>query len=179
MSPVIPKSEYPTIVALYRNGASGAAVARNYGVSRERIRQIVSHSDPNALFERKKRREEIHKRRRTCSCGGEKHYESSVCRKCANKAAKKWTKELIIERIQEFEKETGNPPSAADFSPALARSRNSEHRAKRWEDSGRYPSTGTVVNTFGSWAGAIRAAGMTPNRGGRPAKGGKAAGVVE
>jgi hypothetical protein len=165
---IIPKSEYATIAALYRNGISGAEIARNYGVTRERIRQIISSNYPDDVQERKNRVSEHRRRSRTCACGSKKSAKAARCVACAGRARKVWTAELVIERMREFNSKYGHGPAATDFSPALARQRNDEFRARRFEVDKRYPSTGTVVAMFGSWNKAMDAAGLEKNRRGRP-----------
>jgi len=62
----------------------------------------------------------------------------------ANKANTAWTKESIIESIQEFHKVNGRIPSARDFiSP--------------------YPACNAVAYHFSSWNAGIEAAGFIPN----------------
>jgi transposase len=165
----ISKSEYATIAALYRNGISGAEIAREYGVTRERIRQIITANYPNDLQERKHRMAENRRRKETCVCGSKKASSSSQCVDCASRARKVWTADLIVERMKEFNSKYGRGPAATDFSPALARQRNEEVRARRFEGDKRYPSTTTVVGMFGSWNKAMDAAGLEKNKRGRPA----------
>ena len=44
----------------------------------------------------------------------------------------RWTRELIIEKILEWEARYGEPPCSADWNPSLARWRAQEWRAERY-----------------------------------------------
>jgi hypothetical protein len=57
-----------------------------------------------------------------------------------------WTKELIIESIQNFYKESNKIPQGRDFRGNL-----------------NYPNASTVERHFGSWNKAIQASGFIPN----------------
>lgn len=66
--------------------------------------------------------------------------------------ASKWTRESVIEAIQDFAREHGRPPMTADFA------------------GGKGPSGPTCVRIFGSWGDAVVAAGFPrPQRGKVPA----------
>jgi len=76
----------------------------------------------------------------------------------------RWTRELIIERIREWNERYGEPPCSADWSPSLARWRAQEWRAERYRE-GVWPSTNAVKRPFGgSFDAAVRAAGLEPHR---------------
>jgi hypothetical protein len=77
---------------------------------------------------------------------------------------RRWTRELIIEKILEWDARYGEPPSSADWNPSLARWRAQEWRAERYRD-GNWPSTNAAKRPFGgSFDAAIRAAGLEPRR---------------
>jgi hypothetical protein len=84
----------------------------------------------------------------------------------------RWTRELIIEKILEWDARYGEPPCSADWNPSLARWRAQEWRAERYRD-GVWPSTNAAKRPFdGSFDAAVRAAGLEPHRPGprrRPA----------
>lgn len=166
----IAKDEYSKIASMYSSGMSGADIARQYNVTRERIRQILTHNYPDVVSRVASEREAKRRIARTCSCGKLKNKDSSSCFACASDKKRVWTRELIIERMQEFAEKHGRNPSATDFSPALARQRGQIEIAKYWKESGRYPATATVVKVFGSWNKAMQAAGFPPNKSGRKAK---------
>src|SRR4051812_11969087 len=78
----------------------------------------------------------------------------------------RWTRELIIEKILEWEARYGEPPSSADWNPSLARWRAQEWRAERYRE-GVWPSTNAAKRPFdGSFDAAVRAAGLEPHRSG-------------
>src|SRR4051794_3179663 len=77
---------------------------------------------------------------------------------------RRWTRELIIEKILEWEARYGEPPCSADWNPSLARWRAQEWRAERYPE-GIWPSTHAANRPFdGSFDGAVRAAGLEPPR---------------
>ncbi len=53
---------------------------------------------------------------------------------------RRWTRELIIEKILEWDARYGEPPCSADWNPSLARWRAQEWRAERYRE-GVWPST--------------------------------------
>ena len=53
---------------------------------------------------------------------------------------RRWTRDLIIEKIREWNDRYGEPPCSADWNPSLARWRAQEWRADRYRD-GFWPST--------------------------------------
>ena len=76
----------------------------------------------------------------------------------------RWTRELIIEKIREWNDRYGEPPCSADWNPSLARWRAQEWRAERYRD-GSWPSTNAAKRPFGgSFDAAVRAAGLEPHR---------------
>src|ERR687890_611190 len=84
----------------------------------------------------------------------------------------RWTRELIITKIREWNDRYGEPPCSADWNPSLARWRAQEWRAQRYRE-GVWPSTNAAKRPFdGSFDAAVRAAGLEPHRSGprrRPA----------
>jgi hypothetical protein len=76
----------------------------------------------------------------------------------------RWTRELIIEKIREWNDRYGEPPCSADWNPSLARWRAQEWRAERYRE-GVWPSTNASKRPFdGSFDAAVRAAGLEPHR---------------
>src|SRR5215217_2324673 len=87
----------------------------------------------------------------------------------------RWTRELIIEKILEWDARYGEPPCSADWNPSLARWRAQEWRAERYRE-GVWPSTNAAKRPFdGSFDAAVRAAGLEPHR---PGPRRRAAGVA-
>src|SRR3954452_2887826 len=78
----------------------------------------------------------------------------------------RWTRELIIEKIREWNDRYGEPPCSADWNPSLARWRAQDWRADRYRE-GVWPSTNAAKRPFdGSFDAAVRAAGREPHRSG-------------
>lgn len=106
--------------------------------------------------------------------GSEGRRREPRCQSCANIHAdrKVWPRQVIIDAIQAWAREYGEPPAAPDWNPWHARSVfGDEERAARFERdnaAGKYPSFITVIDAFGSWNAGIKAAGFTS----RPAHGG-------
>src|ERR687897_2288327 len=76
----------------------------------------------------------------------------------------RWTRELIIEKIREWNDRFGEPPCSADWNPSLARWRAQEWRIERYRD-GLWPSTNAAKRPFGgSFDAAVRAAGLEPHK---------------
>jgi hypothetical protein len=92
---------------------------------------------------------------------------------------RRWTRELIIEKILEWDARYGEPPCSADWNPSLARWRAQEWRAERYRE-GVWPSTNAAKRPFGgSFDAAIRAAGLEPRRPGPRRGAGEARPAVE
>jgi hypothetical protein len=92
---------------------------------------------------------------------------------------RRWTRELIIEKILEWDARYGEPPCSADWNPSLARWRAQEWRAERYRE-GIWPSTNAAKRPFGgSFDAAVRAAGLEPRRPGPRRAAGAARPAVE
>jgi hypothetical protein len=92
---------------------------------------------------------------------------------------RRWTRELIIEKILEWDARYGEPPCSADWNPSLARWRAQEWRAERYRE-GVWPSTNAAKRPFGgSFDAAVRAAGLEPHRPGPRRAAGEAGPKVE
>lgn len=72
----------------------------------------------------------------------------------------------MVEKIQAWAAIHGEPPRVGDWNPYLARKRDDEPRAQRWE-AGDWPWFSNVIYLFGSWNAGLCAAGFAP----RPADG--------
>src|SRR5688572_14437641 len=91
----------------------------------------------------------------------------------------RWTREAIIEKMQEWHERHGEAPCSADWNPSLARWRAQEWRVARYRD-GHWPSTNAVKRAFGgSFDAAVRASGLTPARPGPRRASGVARPAVE
>ena len=77
---------------------------------------------------------------------------------------RRWSRETIFEKIQEWNDRYGEPPCSADWNPSLARWRAQDWRAERYRE-GLWPSTNAAKRPFGgSFDAAIRAAGLEPHK---------------
>lgn len=84
-----------------------------------------------------------------CQCGTVVAAGSRFAR--GHNQRKRWTRERIIEAIQEWTRETGRPPTCRDWD-------------NRGVDRRAYPTSTTVKKVFSFWADAIQAAGVSPPR---------------
>jgi hypothetical protein len=130
-------------------GLTLAAIAREMGISVSYASSLLS--DPSGEKDRARKRKYL-KRCQTCGalCHGD------YCRDHANTGKpSKWTREAVIEAIQEWEIEHGRPPTCPEWS-------------KRKGLPGWVPTVNIVYRIFGKggWNKAIKAAGFTP----RPAQ---------
>lgn len=97
-----------------------------------------------------------------------------LCQACdeeRNHAERHWTRERIIGIFQEFASRVGRSPSVGDiqsvfpsYQGRMSEDRISEAHAVR--DGLPYPAL--VQREFGSWAAALEAASLAPNRAGHP-----------
>jgi hypothetical protein len=75
----------------------------------------------------------------------------------------RWTRETVIEKILEWHALYGEPPTAADWNPSLARWRAQEWRIERYR-AGEWPAVNAAKRPFeGSFSAAVRAAGLEPH----------------
>lgn len=80
------------------------------------------------------------------------------------RAVKYWTAERIIERMHDWHRSTGQPPTATDWR----RHRSMRSRESKGQIDGGWPSVATVRNVFGNWNAGLEAAGFPTRRfGGR------------
>ncbi|MCW3062951.1 MAG: hypothetical protein JWN32_123, partial [Solirubrobacterales bacterium] len=75
----------------------------------------------------------------------------------------RWTRETVIAKILEWNAAYGEPPTAADWNPSLARWRAQEWRIERYR-AGEWPAVNAAKRPFGgSFSAAVRAAGLVPH----------------
>jgi hypothetical protein len=171
MNVKVESSEYSTIARMRREGHSLRSIGDRYGVTRERIRQIVADNYPEVPKEMAHYREEQSRWKRVCpECGGPKAPASKQCKQCLISQTTKWTPDAIVEAMQEYQRRYGKTPSCTEWNPSLARWRNLPATADRFYADGCWPHVQTVLQRFGSWRAAVDAAGLAPNRVGRPPK---------
>lgn len=87
------------------------------------------------------------------------------CAQCAPKVTgaerKVWNRESVIDAIQAWALEHGEPPKVVDWRGAEG---SVPRQASKW------PSANAVFRECGSWKDAMAAAGFTPRAAGRPRK---------
>lgn len=164
----IPREEYEKIATMVRSGESTGVVGKRFGVSRERIRQIMVHNYPGALETgRSVRKAQAYENAKCPECGGQKSRTAIRCHRCVV-PQQIWDRDTIVAAIRKFHEKYGHSPSSVEWNPALARARNKHDVAQRFIDDGCWPATSTVQYHFGSWSKAIAAAGFDPLPVGRP-----------
>jgi AraC-like DNA-binding protein len=85
------------------------------------------------------------------------------CKACHPGAIKpRWTRELVLEAMRDWQERYGRLPSSYDWSRTHARRRAGE--ALRRLSAGEWPSASVVTKLFGSWAAARRAASTAAPR---------------
>jgi hypothetical protein len=131
-------------------------IARDYSITRERVRQITLDIPAPRLPQN----ECIDCQKPIGNGAGRK---AKRCVRCAGIAKRVWSEERIIAAIREFAAEYGEPPAAVDFNPALLRHRNpscgyAEAMARKAAHD--WPGVNTVQHRFGSWTAALEAAGF-------------------
>ncbi len=84
----------------------------------------------------------------------------------ANRSARcpRFSREEIIERIQAWARQYGEPPTIRDWDPSRARRTGQVWRAERFE-AGAWPSVGMVKRQFGAFSTAVSAAGFCARKG--------------
>jgi len=162
---------YALYAPLRNEGYTVAEIAARYGKARSSVHAILD--DPDGSKQRARRR----RYQGTCATCGARTDGSNgsakaprYCATCfplspefaAQKAAQTyWTRELLIERIQEWAELYGEPPAIPDWSPSQARCNHDEPRARRFEDARpHWPWFTSVVRVFGSWRAGLEAAGF-------------------
>lgn len=91
------------------------------------------------------------------------------CRSCIiaqGSANQIWTRERVIDAMQDYAKQYGTQPSARDWNPTQARNDYRDDLAERFYEDGCWPNVSTVQDLFGSWNSAIIEAGFTPLKAG-------------
>ncbi len=140
-------------------------IAAEFGVSNSTV--VRWTNDASAARQRAASRAAKERYRGECvDCGASTNgcngpgKASERCDPCARAAGLVWTRETVVAAIRRFGDRYGRPPAATDFSPANARAQGHEWRAERFAADGDYPHLHSVRGVFGSWAGAVEAAGL-------------------
>lgn len=137
------------IIALREEGLTLREIGEQFGITYERVRQIVNQKNRAANERAIAMRAERAAALRVCRCGGEKSSYAETCQTCHfAKGPSKWPKEKVIAAMLRWTQEHGRPPSARDWLKAPI---------PDW-----CPYTQTVQMHFGSWNAGIAAAGLEP-----------------
>jgi hypothetical protein len=171
------------IVAMWRQGMTLDAIGREFGITRERVRQLLMRAVPEEVKSVRRERRERGLAARTCpECGGPKSPNGQACRSCRPRGEygkpQTWSREAIIDCIKAWVDIHGEPPGALDWAPAMARRIGREDIAAKFYAEGCWPYVGTVRERFGNWNVAISAAGFTPRKMGGRRPGGHPPAVV-
>jgi hypothetical protein len=92
-----------------------------------------------------------------------------------NRFRRTWTPELVIERVQDWARETGAPPTSGEWEigrpekeaeKALAKARAWHDKAAMFH-AGQWPGNDTVRRFFGTFSAGLAAAGFEPRPQGR------------
>lgn len=94
----------------------------------------------------------------------------TLCSRHAGEHRRVWTRERIIDCFRDYVDQYGQPPSARDWNPTMAKNDGRDDIAQRFYADGCWPNVSTVQEVFGSWSSGIRAAGFQSRKVGRPRK---------
>lgn len=70
-----------------------------------------------------------------------------------------WTAAEILDAIEEWIAEHGEPPTVLDWQPSLARFHGERAKAERFEREGCWPTASVVARAFGRWNNALQQVG--------------------
>lgn len=174
--------------AHYQGGATLQEIGDEFGVTRERVRQIFKTAG-YSTEEVRKTRVQAKRQSREAEAVTQLHSGATIqavaqnldmtvsaVRALAEKFAPSasenlrkgsrvpngyWTKERILDAIRAWARTYGSPPHATDWNIAALRTRGYEEREERFL-SGLWPHLTTVQGKFGNWNAAIEAAGLEP-----------------
>jgi predicted transcriptional regulator len=149
---------------LRAKGLTHLQIAKIMGISRSYASILVTDPDGSKEAARKRSYAGICKYCGAATDGSNgRNKAPECCKHCAAKRApRKWTQELVIEKIQEWTHLHGKPPKATDWLHLVEGSPGQYVQGSRDEiwSKRRWPSVGSVQNRFGSWANAVEAAGF-------------------
>jgi hypothetical protein len=130
------------------------------------VRPAVSHPAKYCSDHCRRRASEARIQPYCTACGVVQvsHKSKGLCGECAREVGTVWTRERIIDAIQDYATEYGRPPSAREWNPQMAVATYRDDIAERFYEDGCWPSATTVQKVFGRWNAAIEAAGFTPLR---------------
>lgn len=154
-----------TALAMVGAGLRGVDIAAELGVARSTIYQNLN--DPLDIKAQVRKAKTVG----TCvDCAGPTFNSGSPtlpkrCRDCARINATHRGAVRVIEAIHDWVRRYGRQPTALDWNLAMAENSahperlaqiRAAHRARSW------PTVSRIQSLFGSWSGAIKAAGLRP-----------------
>ncbi len=157
------------VLSLHAEGLNPREIAERIGLAPSSVRSILSDPDGSRQQERRRSYQGA-----CVDCGAATDGSNGLasapvrCHPCYSKTRTRWTRERLVEAIQDFAARYGRPPSAPDWNPSHTRRMGQTERAERFYVDGCWPHLATVQSVFGSWSAAIRAAGFPSNPVGRP-----------
>jgi hypothetical protein len=176
------------MLAQYEGGATLEEVGEDFGLTRERVRQIfkgagysTAEARKNRAHQKRRRIEaeavsQLHRGVSVQEVAAQRGMTVSAVRALAKKFAPAateqvkpgsrvpngyWNKERILDALRAWQREYGSPPHATDWNIAALRSGGQKEREERFL-SGLWPHLTTVQSKFGNWNKAVAAAGLTP-----------------
>jgi hypothetical protein len=157
-----------------------AEIGDVFGLTRERVRQILNERDVTTRRGRRSRdavqaaeeRDAEIRRLAGDHTQAEVMQLLGVSRATVQRAAgtglfrgsTKWTQELVIQGIQEYAKKYGRPPTSVAWNVAMARREGRQDLVDRFYADGCWPHISTIQRFFPKWNDAIKAAGFEPLR---------------
>lgn len=159
------------------NGASFATIGRRFGVSAQRVNQVLVSEGAGALcavtpsvVRRSREREKLRRRyrpqmtsRQLADATGIPLYRiNGMLRRLKlpyNKKRIAWSKEELLAHLQVLACRLGRTPTTADIDRVRE---ETQRRHKRYVDHA--PCVGPYLDHFGSLTNAQRAAGLVPNK---------------
>jgi hypothetical protein len=157
-----------------------AALGDVFGLSRERVRQILAergvtvrlgHRDVRlALQDRAAEIRRLAADHTKVEIIGRLGVSSAIVHRAtgpgvfADNRGQRWTRGLVIQRIQEYDRRYGHPPAAVDWNVGMARTVGRQDLVDRFYADGCWPHGSTLRRWFKTWNDAIRAGGFDPLR---------------
>jgi hypothetical protein len=96
-----------------------------------------------------------------CNTDGRVTNPTLRCELCARKHSRALSRQWILDSLADWVERFGAAPSATDWNPSTARSKNMHWAADRHAATGRpWPQPSLVIDNFGSWNAGLEAAGL-------------------
>jgi hypothetical protein len=157
-----------------------AALGDVFGLTGERVRQIVAARGVTTRLGHEGTRLAVQERAAEIRRLAVDHTEAEIIERLgvssvivhratgpgvfADARGQRWTRQLVIQRIQEYDRRYGHPPSAVEWNVGRARTVGRHDLVDRFYTDGCWPHGSTLRRWFKNWNAAIRAAGFEPLR---------------